>query len=561
MAMKKDFMFFRKHFIHLLPFLVIAVLCTLLLAAWHIIERSVAEEEDTRLHAFILRAQSLGWAVEGASRAHRANLAELLEEIGRQPGVAYIALVSENGGIIADSNPAMAGQCLYTPEEMRSLSPAGYIQGRFSPDDANIFETWRQFNPGRLQGHHQIKPAVLFIALNAANFAEDMEAYRSRLITETALFVLLLLLACALFYFAINYQLSRRRLDESRALAEQIIQSYPSPLLVATLDGQISFRNKTAEDFLNMGSSAAIGQLPGLDWSGIERDLKQNITVFEQELQFNEPDGKTIPVSLSDAIVRDKEQKPMGWLIVLRDLSQIKDLERQLAESRRLAALGHMAAGIAHEIRNPLSSIRGYAVYLRQRLADNAWASATASLIEEEAIRLDRALSDLLLLSKTPKLKCEMTSLNALLGKLEALLKPDTGTKNIYLQMNLPHNDICLLLDKDRMLQALLNIALNAVEATPEGGQLTIASHKDQRNAAAWIISISDNGRGIAPGALEQIFNPYFTTRAEGTGLGLTLARQIIEAHGGNISVNSTLGKGTVFIICLPEENPCRAVQ
>lgn len=290
-------------------------------------------------------------------------------------------------------------------------------------------------------------------------------------------------------------------------------------------------------------------------------DLRRGKTLFEQELTCYIGADHGYPVRFSDAIIRDRNNIPQGWLFFLRDLTQIKNLEEQLAESRRLAALGHMASGVAHEIRNPLSSIRGYASYLRQRLADNAWAVSTASLLEDEALRLDRALSDLLQLSKKPKLRFSTTSIGELLRKVQLLLEPDARAKNIQVRLQLPAEDVALDIDRERMLQALLNIGLNAVEATPSGGKIDLGVRPDPIAANVWVITIHDNGKGISPQDLEHIFTPYFTTRADGSGLGLTMTRQIVESHGGKIDVLSTPGEGTIFHIYLRGEKPCQNVQ
>lgn len=561
MSLEKTALLPSRHFAAILMLVTCLAIGAVLLMAWQIIERSVADEEDSMIHALVLRAQSLGWAVEGAARLHKANLADLLVEMGQQPGIVYIALVGDDGRIVLDSNPALTGQHLYTSQELNSLSPANFIQGRFSPDDANIFETWKIFHPGRIRGHHLVRRLTLFIALDAADFQKELKDYENRLLVEAALLLLLLLFASGLVYFAFNYHLSRRRLDDSQALAKQIIDSYPSPLLVTDMKGRIKFRNGEAEKlFAIKGNAASLVILPGLDWKEITDELCQGKTAFERELKFHAPDGIFYPVSLSDAIIRDRSGVPIGWLIILRDLREIKDLEKQLADSRRMAALGHMAAGVAHEIRNPLSSIRGYAGYLRQRLEGNAWAAATASLLEEEAIRLDKALSDLLLLSKKPKLKCESVSIAVLLNKLLLLLEPESHGRGINIRLDMPESDARLYLDKDRMLQALLNIALNAIEATRDGGEIVIGCRIDSCGSSPCVISITDNGCGIPPGDLEQIFTPYFTTRAEGSGLGLTITRQIVEAHGGRIVVSSIAGHGTTFNIHLPVEAACQNV-
>lgn len=232
-----------------------------------------------------------------------------------------------------------------------------------------------------------------------------------------------------------------------------------------------------------------------------------------------------------------------------RDLGEIRKLEKKLRQSERLSSLGHLAAGLAHEIRNPLSSIKGYATYLAEKLKTDPLAKGAAELLAEETGRLNRVLSDLLSLAKPPTTELKELDLGATLKRAVDLASPEAKAKNIGLELVLPEEIIVIKGDADRLVQAFLNLLMNAVQATQAGGKIRAVMRTQPRNIQ---IDISDNGPGMSEEISSQIFTPYFTTRSQGTGLGLAIVQQIAEAHGGSISVASRLGHGSVFTMDLP---------
>lgn len=551
-----------------------AVILGAALAAWQFIPRAVAEYRDEMLFSLYLRAESLAWSAEGVARylGHRHgrdNLSKIFAEIGRQPGVAWLAIVDAQGRILADSNAELAGKNLYSPAEMRALAPAAALHGRFSPDDHNIFETWKIFSPGRLNGQkhggtNRIRPqdqAAIFVALDAADFHADMRDYARQLWIMGALILLFGLCFCSLIFFIRRWRSSRRHLRDARALSAQVAANFPAPLLVTDVSGSILLSN-TPADSLFGPDQKHIQTLPGLDWGTILRAIGPGKPMVGKEIDFTDQNGGIIPVSLSGAAIVDSFHKVSGYLISLTDLTEIKSLQRKLAETRRLSALGHLAAGVAHEIRNPLGSICGYASYLKNRLQTDPMAQSAAALLEEEAQRLNSALCDLLNVVKIPGIKPRQFSVRYLLDKIAALAKPDFEAKNISLQILAPaRGEICA--DYDRLLQAMLNLALNASQAAPDGGHIEIEAvflnnkangipASMAKNDGVWRISVKDDGPGIPERIMKQLFTPYFTTRANGTGLGLALVKQTIDAHGGVISAANQPQHGAVFTIFLP---------
>ncbi len=242
---------------------------------------------------------------------------------------------------------------------------------------------------------------------------------------------------------------------------------------------------------------------------------------------------------------------------------QVRLLEEEMRRKEKLAAIGNLAAGVAHEIRNPLSSIKGYATYFGQRFPEGSEDRKAAAVMVREVERLNRVITDLIGLSRPTDVHALPTEILPVLEHSLHLLRQDAEKKDVELHIRRPKRPLPkVLLDVDRFGQALLNICLNALEAMPQGGALHISPSLYNQNFLA--LEIKDTGIGIPQKHLSHIFDPYFTTKGQGTGLGLAMVHKIIEAHGGEISVQSRCAQaeknsealhqeiGTVFRLLLP---------
>lgn len=225
-------------------------------------------------------------------------------------------------------------------------------------------------------------------------------------------------------------------------------------------------------------------------------------------------------------------------------------LQDEMNRQEKLLALGHLAAGVAHEIRNPLSSIKGLARYFAERTPAGGEAHELAQVMAKEADRLNRVVSELLELVKPAHLSLQSVDLNALIAHSLQLVSQDAQSRAITLQFT-PNATLPLIeADPDRLTQVLLNLYLNAIHAIDSQGTIGVMASASGTDRVK--IVVTDSGKGIAPEHLETIFTPYFTTKAEGTGLGLAVVQNIIEQHGGTIQAESPTGKGAIFTLWLP---------
>jgi two-component system sensor histidine kinase HydH len=217
----------------------------------------------------------------------------------------------------------------------------------------------------------------------------------------------------------------------------------------------------------------------------------------------------------------------------------------------RLATAGRLAAGVAHEVRNPLSSIKGFATYFRERYRDVPSDAETAAILIQEVERLDRVVGQLLEFSRPVGIDPRPARLPELIANSLRLAEGPVRSKAIDVRTEYRTRRAEIRVDSDRLNQVLLNLYLNAVEAMEPGGRLQVAV-EDAGREPGIRIRVSDTGCGIAPENLGQVFEPYFTTKPTGTGLGLAIAHNIVEAMGGRITVESRIGAGTTFEVNLP---------
>jgi two-component system, NtrC family, sensor histidine kinase HydH len=234
-----------------------------------------------------------------------------------------------------------------------------------------------------------------------------------------------------------------------------------------------------------------------------------------------------------------------------RDLREIHELKERVRRSEHLASLGRLAAGMAHEIRNPLSSIRGFAQFFLNRFQGKKEEQEYASIMVKEVDRLNRVISELLDFAHPRQLRREPCHLAGILDYALKVLALELEKKKVVVEKHYAEDLPLVPADQEQLSQAFLNLLLNALEAIEEEGRIIIGLQKDS-GRDMMNITLTDNGRGIPPEDLEKIFEPFFSTKRKGNGLGLAIVNQIVENHGGEIWAENRQGGGTVFTIVLP---------
>jgi signal transduction histidine kinase len=239
-----------------------------------------------------------------------------------------------------------------------------------------------------------------------------------------------------------------------------------------------------------------------------------------------------------------------------RHHERVRALERALTRQERLAALGHLAAGVAHEVRNPLNAV-GMGIQRLQAefspVEGEEEFRHLCTVMRGEVARLNGIVQDFLQLARAPVLQPEPVLAATLLNEVAALMETEATAQEIRLTLQVPEGLPPLVVDRQQLKQALINLLLNAIQATPPGGSVQMAATAETE---ALCLIVSDSGSGIAPEIKDRIFDPYFTTKLQGTGLGLPIALRIIQAHGGTLDVSHAPGGGTLVEVHLPLATP-----
>jgi len=296
-------------------------------------------------------------------------------------------------------------------------------------------------------------------------------------------------------------------------------------------------------------------------------EAKVRLGTGEEVYEFNSPlhlPGQTLALRLvlhsyrADAVVRRARIGMVvlfsllvaAWVMggLLYRYARREERHRQeMARRERLAQLGEMGAVIAHEVRNPLSGIKGYAQLLQERLGDDE-ASGFAGIIVDESIRLESLVNDLLLYCRREPREQAVLEVAGVLARCRTVVASGAERSGIVIDGQID-DSLAVKADGDRLEQLFLNLIANGLQAMPEGGRLTLIARRKGRRAE---IAITDTGPGIAEGNRERIFEPFFTTRARGSGLGLAICNKIVEEAGGTIAMTSEPGKGATFTVELP---------
>ncbi|MBI5397785.1 MAG: PAS domain S-box protein [Verrucomicrobia bacterium] len=269
-------------------------------------------------------------------------------------------------------------------------------------------------------------------------------------------------------------------------------------------------------------------------------------------------DGRRVPVELTLSQLRDQQKQPMGRSVILRDITERKRQEESKLQSERLAVIGTMSAKLAHEIRNPLSSILLNLDLVRDEVAALAKGGGHSPsefhtllrAMDSEVRRIERVTEDYLKFARLPKPQRERIPLNEVIVQGLAFMQSSFESAGVKLQTEFDPSLPPVRGDEGQLWQAVLNVIRNALEAMPHGGALTLRTF---RAAGENVLQIADTGHGMAEEQRQKVFKPFFTTKTGGTGLGLPLTQQIIAEHGGHIECESVVGQGTTFTLHLPQ--------
>ena len=357
-------------------------------------------------------------------------------------------------------------------------------------------------------------------------------------------------------------------------LNENIVGSIRSGLITTDLDGRIALFNRAAEESIGVGAAQALGS-PVQEL--LDRDLWDRISsagwLTDSGPLYHETwvsragrARRFLAFSISPLLARDRAlqrpsrpQHPLGYIIAFQDLTEIKRLEEEIRFKDRMAAIGRMAAGIAHEIRNPLTSMRGSVEVLRAHLTLSQADARLMDILIRESDRLNAFVQDFLRFARPRATARESVELPALLRDTAALLRNSAEVRDKHAILLELESEVAVLGNPDQLRQVFWNLALNAIRAMPAGGTLTIQARRGHDGFDR--VVFADTGAGMSPEELAQLPQPFQSGFAGGAGLGLSIVFQIVEDHKGKVSFASEKGRGTTVTVAIPAQPAAVAAQ
>jgi two-component system sensor histidine kinase PilS (NtrC family) len=361
-------------------------------------------------------------------------------------------------------------------------------------------------------------------------------------------------------------------IQDLKAIHEHIVRCIHSGLTTVSLDNRITSFNHAAEritgykayHMLGRPVEDIFGPFPQESYSSHE---ESGSTPLRWEQTFKNAEGKELPLGFSKAALRDHHGTELGHVFVFQDLTAYKQMEEELKRADRMAAIGELATGLAHEIRNPLASLYGSVEILNRELSLRETHKRLMDIILNESERLNELITDFLQFASPSMASKDSIPLKLLVE--ETLMLIQNGSqwrKDCHVVIDIPQG-LCAYGNRKQLEQVLWNLLLNALDAMPHGGEILVSAREKKKRSprctsrnsekapmVEW--SISDTGVGIPNEQVNKIFDPFFTTKEQGSGLGLAVVFRIIEKHGGTIRVKSTPGGGTTFLILLPLGKP-----
>ncbi len=349
---------------------------------------------------------------------------------------------------------------------------------------------------------------------------------------------------------------NREALAHVQALNKNIVDSITSGIITTDLAGLITFMNRGAEEITG-------GRLEELMGTPVESFLRKQEGFLVQvrgnldrerryrfEGELTRADGAAICLGFTSVILKDQRSEAMGYVFSFQDLTEIRALEQEVQLKEHMAALGEMAAGIAHEIRNPLASMSGSAQMLRGSLSPGGEEAELLDIVVRESRRLDGIIRDFLLFARPGPPSPRPADLVPIIRDSLTLLRnsEEVGARH-EIVLSGDEAPVPALVDENKIKQVFWNLAKNALKAMPQGGRLRVSL---RREADAALVSFADDGMGMNPAQAAKAFEPFQTSFSEGTGLGLSVVYRIVQEHGGRIRVRSREGAGTEVVVQLP---------
>lgn len=572
----------NQDWIRISPWVIVGAFIVLVPIFAFMTMKNVKTQQDNMIMLMREKGDALIRSFEAGARTGAMGLnwsgiqiQRLIMETAEQPDILYILITDHNGKILAHNQPMLIGRM--HEENLDYAAIDERIQSRqiTRSDGKPVFEVYRRFIPSQSRGlfrHRRMTPEdmllshmfpenyqqpaiTIFVGLDMDPIVKTMRESTKQSILNAVILLLIGFSGIISIIVAYNYRVARANLSRIKAFSDSIVENIPVGLLFISESGRIVTMNNACEKMLRISCLESMSRYaadilpPQLVALSQEALRSSEILIREIDVPVQ---GKNMLFETSASVLHDDDGHFLGYIILLRDITEIRHLKREMQRKERLASLGSLAAGVAHEIRNPLSSIKGFATYFKERYKDVPEDKDTAEIMIREVERLNRVIGQLLEFARPMNVQQRTIDVNGILRHSLGMIRKQAASQGITIDaQDLADEPVYAYIDQDRIGQVLLNVYLNAVEAMANGGVLKIWIERDEVNDTI-AINVSDTGCGIPGADIGRVFDPYFTTKQSGTGLGLAIVHKIVEAHGGQVKIASTEEKGTTVSLILP---------
>lgn len=478
----------------------------------------------------------------------RVGIGRLIQDLGESSEIAYIALQDSVGIISASKNVATLTSLASDPFLAEALAQRESKSRLSTFQGEQVFEVAKPFTvDGVTFGLFRVG-----LRMDAVRHAVTRTKQRA-----VAVGVGLLVVGVLLFNFLVthqNYGLLTDAYSRIHTYTGNILENMADAVVAVDREGRITLFNRAAEKLFNRSAEEAIGKhcgdILGRQQSLLDQALATGVGVRDQEVSYHLGDRRAT-LLVTTTLLRGSDGSIHSAVAVLKDLTEKKALEASLRQRERLSAMGELAAGVAHEIRNPLNAIAMIAQRFEKEFVPKegeAEYRQLARAVVAETRRVSEIVQRFLEFARPPQLQLRDIDLSEVAARAARLVQSQALQQEITLETDLLPN-LILPLDSNQMEQVLLNLLQNSLHATPRGGRIRVRSY---RRADEIVAEVQDTGLGIPQENLNKIFDLYFTTKETGTGMGLSLSHRIVSEHGGRMEVESEVGKGTTVRVVLP---------
>jgi two-component system sensor histidine kinase HydH len=523
-----------------------------------------------------------------------AQTQRLIEQASESPDIYYIAVIDVAGKVLVHSDPEKIGTSIlrditildqaepngtFHIVSVQTKYKAFEVLGPFKPfRGRGGLQKWREqfkqkypLQPGQIpQGDvppdsfhlstlgSDKHPQFILVGLDMTQLENTVRRYRYQMIFMSLTLLLIGLGGWISLMAAQSYSISQETLSRVKAFAGLLISRLPVGIIATNQDGKIRTFNSAAAAMTGRNAEVVRNGKPEILLPSelarffVLQDQKDEIT--DRNVILTGADNVQYSLHLSSLPVYNQYSVFMGRVLLMYDLSELKRLEKEVQRHDRLVALGKMAAGVAHEVRNPLSSIKGFATLLGSKFKDGSQEHEAADLLVQEAERLNRSITELLNYARPTSLRKESVNFGDIVNSSLRLISSDAQALEVKILLDIEPDLPTVSVDKDKINQILLNLYLNglqAMEFSSSKKELKVFVHRDA-NTGMVVIEVQDTGCGIPQENLDKVLDPYYTTKPEGTGLGLALVYKIIDEHNGTITFFSKEGEGTTVTVSLP---------